>query len=119
MLYNYLLILLTVLIIAIGQLLFKMVGTRLGSGGFEVLMHDFRAAFLLVAALSIYFVATFMYIWALRQVPLSNAYLFMSLGFVIVPLLSWYFLGEHISERMMVGSVLIIAGVALSASTQS
>lgn len=112
---NYLVILACVVVVALGQLLFKTVGTRLGSSGFEVLLEDYKAAGLLLLALSLYGISTLGWVLALRNVPLTTAYLFMSLSFVIVPTLAWWWLGEPVSARFIAGSVLIICGIVLAA----
>lgn len=113
---NYLVILACVLVVAGGQLLFKTVGLRLGDQGFEALLEDHLAAALFLIALVLYGLSTLGWVLALRQVPLSTAYLFMSLSFVIVPAAAWYFLNEAIDWRTLAGSALIIAGIVLSSS---
>ena len=85
---NYILILTVVVVIAVGQLLFKTVSQRLGDAGFLTLVTDPKTGLLFFAALFIYGIATFGWVWALRQVPLSTAYLFMALGFILVPVYS-------------------------------
>ena len=113
---NYLIILSCVVVVALGQLLFKTVGTRLGGQGFEALLTDYRTAGILFGALALYGLSTLGWVLALRAVPLSTAYLFMSLSFVIVPTLAWAFLGEPISGRFILGSALIMAGIAIAAA---
>jgi len=52
------------------------------------------------------------YCYVLAKINLSIAYpLMTSLGFLIVILASWLFLGENISKLQMVGFFCIIAGV--------
>ena len=52
------------------------------------------------------------YCYVLAKINLSIAYpLMTSLGFLIVILASWLFLGENISKLQMVGFLCIIAGV--------
>lgn len=112
---NYAIILACVIVVALGQLLFKTVGTRLGNQGFEALLTDHTAAGLLFTALALYGMSTLGWVLALRTVPLSTAYLFMSLSFVIVPGLAWYFLGETVSVRFFIGSAMIMLGIILAA----
>ncbi len=116
MLLNYSIITACVLVIAIGQLLFKTVGTRMGNNGFEYLLTDRQSAFLFLLALAAYGASTFGWVLALRQVPLSTAYLFMSASFVLVPLMSFFVLGEPVSPRVIIGGALIIAGILVAAS---
>ncbi len=116
MMMNYILIITVVTTLAVGQLLFKMVGMRIGDGGFQVLLQDQRAALLFGISLVLYGLATFAWIWALRQVPLTTAYMFMSLGFVLVPIMSHFVLGEALNIRIALGSAMIIAGIMVSAT---
>ena len=113
---NYLLIITVVSVLAVGQLLFKMVGLRIADGGFQSLLHDPRGALLLAISLVLYGFATIAWIWALRQVPLSTAYMFMSMGFVLVPIMSHFVLGEALNMRIALGSAMIIAGIMVSAT---
>ncbi|MGB7287540.1 MAG: hypothetical protein WBC71_11465 [Salaquimonas sp.] len=113
---NYFIIIACVVVVALGQLLFKTVGTRLGAQGFEALLTDYKTAGIFLGALALYGLSTLGWVLALRSVPLSTAYLFMSLSFVIVPTMAWAFLGEPISGRFMIGSALIMSGIVLAAS---
>lgn len=113
---NYLIILAVVSTIAVGQLLFKKVGLRMGEEGFAALLHDQTAAILFATSLALYGIATLGWVWALRQVPLQTAYLFMSLGFIIVPVLAHYVLGEILTLRIAVGSAFIIAGILIAST---
>ena len=51
----------------------------------------------------------------LRQVPVSVAYPFMALTFVLVPLGALVFFGEHVAPLQWAGVALVVAGVALTA----
>ncbi len=115
-LLNYTIILACVVVVAMGQLLFKTVASRLGNQGLEVLLTDYRTAGILFTALALYGMSTIGWVLALRGVPLSTAYLFMSLSFVIVPTMAWWFFGETISLRFLIGSLMIMAGIVLAAS---
>ncbi len=74
------------------------------------------AAMLFITALASYGISTLGWIWALRQVPLSTAYLFMSASFIIVPLGAYWFFDEPLSVQYVLGSLLIIAGVLVAAT---
>jgi len=113
---NYLIIVACVIVVAVGQLLFKQVGLRLGNQGFEAFLTDYKTAGIFFAALFFYGISTLGWVLALRHVPLSTAYLFMSLSFVLVPIGAWIFLGETLSLRALMGSGLIISGIFLAAS---
>lgn len=56
--------------------------------------------------------STLVWISVLRTVPLNYAYTVMALAFVIVPTLSFLVLGEPLSLKLGLGSLLIVAGLA-------
>lgn len=97
--------------IASGQILFKKAAINLPP---SPLLMDWILNGWLITALALYGIATLLWIWVLRHAPLHIAYPFMALAFIIVPLLSYYFLGEPLSIKTFIGGALIIAGVSLS-----
>jgi multidrug transporter EmrE-like cation transporter len=58
--------------------------------------------------------------WALaiERMPLTLAYPFMALTFALVPIASTVFLRESLSFFQVMGTVLIVVGIALSAVTR-
>src|SRR5690348_1755189 len=99
------------LLLAAGQILFKRTATRLvglpiAEQLFALLVQpSFYSAFLLYAA------AAVLWVWLLTRISLSAAYPFVALSFVIVPVASWWFFGEHLGRRYWMGIGLIVAGV--------
>jgi undecaprenyl phosphate-alpha-L-ara4N flippase subunit ArnE len=69
---------------------------------------------ILFVVLVLYGGATLVWISVLRHLPLSVAYVFMSLSFAIVPMLAVIFLHEPFTLRYVVGMVLIICGILVS-----
>jgi len=111
---NLILILTCVLGISIGQILFK-----LASGFFpQSLAFNDLLSFVLnkyfLSALAIYGLATILWIYALKLVPLNVAYPLMSLAFVIVPILSYFFLREVIEYKTLLGTLVIILGLLIT-----
>ena len=100
---------LTPLIIAIGQILFKLASERLVESGKGLYMVLFDP--IMILALALYGGATIVWIYLLKSVPLSYAYSFMALTYVAVPILSIVFLGETIGLKYWVGAGLIIFGL--------
>ncbi len=102
----------TVSAIAGGQLLFKLASMAwvAGSGLGGLLQVPW-----FWAALVVYGGATLAWLMLLRTIPLSAAYPFFALAFVIVPLLSWWVLNEPITPWKWLGAVLIGLGVWVSA----
>jgi drug/metabolite transporter (DMT)-like permease len=106
--------LLCVLGISAGQLLFKKAAANI-SGDISLLTLVQNGW--LVGALFLYGITTIGWVWILRHAPLHLAYPFMSLAFLIVPVLAWAVLGEPIHWRTFAGAALIIAGVSLAATS--
>jgi drug/metabolite transporter (DMT)-like permease len=65
----------------------------------------------MITGVAIYAVATLLWVWILRVVPLNLAYPLMGLAFVIVPAMSALFLGESLRPNMLIGGLLITIGI--------
>lgn len=100
----------TPFLIAAGQVLFKLTSATTGglnaSGLTGLLFNP-----LFIAALALYGFGTVVWIFVLKQVPLTIAYSFMGLTFCFVPLLAQLFLGEALTFRYFLGVALIIGGM--------
>ena len=109
-----LLVLACVVLIGGGQLLFKAAAAqwRLDAGLGVALRTLLSPAFVL--ALAIYAVATLLWIYALRLVPLGTAFPLYALAFLLVPVLAHLFAGEPLTARTLIGGAVIIAGVAIA-----
>jgi drug/metabolite transporter (DMT)-like permease len=70
----------------------------------------------LILALCIYGIATVLWIAVLRHTPLRIAYPFVGLAFLIVPVLSWFWMDEQISLNTIVGGAVILIGVWIAVS---
>ncbi len=111
---SILLTLICVVLIAIGQLMFKSAAGQWRIDGWSwATVRGFLSPTML-AALAIYAGATLLWVFVLRTVPLGTAYSLFSLAFLIVPVLAWAILGEQISVNTLVGSVVIVAGVIIA-----
>lgn len=62
-------------------------------------------------ALTLYGTATLLWIFILQRVPLSLAYPFSALGFVIVPVVAWLVFHEPLTLRYGLGVALILGGL--------
>lgn len=99
-------------ILAIGQILFKRAADDLSArGGFT--LDALASSPWLVAAVAFYALATLLWVWVLMRVPLSRAYPFVLLAAPLVPLWSWWHLGESLGLRYVAGALLVVAGLAL------
>lgn len=103
------LILATILMLALGQVLFKF-----ASGAIDFASPKSLVTWPLVVAILMYGVATLAWLAVLARVPLSTAFPFYGLGFVLVPLLSALLLGEKLRLSTIVGGIIIMVGIIVS-----
>ena len=89
-----------------GQILLK-----LGSDAPDFWSQVFRPS--TIVGLGFYAAAAFLYIIALRKIPMSVAFPSVSVSYVIVAVVGHYFFGEPFGIKQMAGIVLIMGGVAL------
>ena len=108
----YALLVLTPMIIACGQVLFKIASQRSVASGDKFHMILFDPVF--IFSCIVYAGATLLWTYVLRTVPLAYAYAFMALTFVVVPILATFWLGETITTRYIMGGTLIIAGLFIA-----
>lgn len=99
----------TILLLAIGQVLFKFAANDIDLNHPRTLL-----SFWLVSALVIYGIATAAWLLVLSRIPLSLAFPFYGLIFLIVPILAWVMLKEPIKPQVMLGGLIILAGVIVS-----
>lgn len=104
-------LLMTPLGIAIGQILFKLSSSKLASD--DAPLHALALNPVFILALTIYGIATLLWIYVLKTVPLTYAYSFMALTFVFVPILAFFVLGEQFTVRYFVGAVTIMIGLQI------
>ena len=108
----------TLLFTVLGQLILKW---ELGRGIEHGVEPADRIAFLarllvnpwVLAAIGAAFAAALCWMLALNRLPLSHAYPFMALSFVLVLLLSALLFGEPLTTLKVVGALLICVGVGL------
>ncbi|MEW4983636.1 MAG: EamA family transporter [Cycloclasticus sp.] len=112
--FNFLLLLACVTLLSLGQLLFKLASDSFPSVISPGSLLSFAVNKYLLSALVIYGFATFLWVWALSKMPLSLAYPFMALAFIIVPILSYFALDEPLSISSLIGGCIIVAGLAIA-----
>lgn len=91
-----------------GQLLFKQTANLWKANGAHL---GPAAAAVGFSALTLYGAATLLWIFLLRSIPLSRAYPYLALSFLLVPLASRWLFDERITPGMFVGLVLVAVGV--------
>ena len=110
-----LLVLGCIVLIAPGQLLFKSAAAqwRLDGGAWLAVRSLASPAF--IAAIVLYALATLLWVYALRIVPLASAFPLYALTFLVVPLVAHFVAGEPLTPNVLIGGAVIIAGVAIAA----
>lgn len=106
--------LLTACSMACGQILFKLGSKNWSGGSILEWAWSFMTNPFLVVAVFLYAFTILIWIYVLRILPLSIAYPITALSYVIVPVISYFFLQEKISVQTFLGSTFIIVGVAIT-----
>jgi drug/metabolite transporter (DMT)-like permease len=102
------------MMLAIGQVYFKSVGLILqGHSGIDAVALALRAPSLYFA-LILYGGATLLWIWILSRVSLSQAYPWVAVGMIVVPLLGWFVFDERVAPIFWLGVAFIVVGVGLT-----
>jgi multidrug transporter EmrE-like cation transporter len=114
------LILLSVTVTAVAQVVLKR--GMSGAGMNEALSAGWVPAVLavlsnvwVVAGLGLYFLGAVVWLVVLNRVPVSFAYPFVGLGFIVTALLAWGVLGEGLSAVRAFGTLFVTLGVVLIA----
>lgn len=64
-----------------------------------------------IVSYGLFFLSTLLTMYAYREVPLSFGALLEASGYIYVPVLSYFFLGEKITILKIAGAVFIILGI--------
>jgi multidrug transporter EmrE-like cation transporter len=108
---QYAQILVVVSMISAGQLLFQK--SAAGSPPLSTLtgVVSLMTNPTFILAITMYGVATVLWVGVLQQVPLSRAFPFNALTFVFVPMAAILFFGDPATPRLFAGMALIVAGL--------
>lgn len=98
-------------LLASGQVLFKVAGREANLIRHWSEIVDLIMTPWLWAALIVYGIATLLWVILLQRVPLSRAYPFAALGFVLVPAAASWLFGERITLQYVFGATLIVVGI--------
>ena len=110
----------TTIVLILGAVAFSTMGQLLLKSGAQHLASLGRVEFVLAAArdmrvvsgIAAWIASTLCWLYVLRVAPLSKVYGLTSLTYVLVPLASVYFFGEHVRRMHGLGTVLIMMGIA-------
>lgn len=113
---QYILLTSVLLLLAGGQLLFRKTALSTPSLTSVSALMRLASCWSFIAALVIYALATLLWVQVLREVPLSRAYPFMALSFVLVPLSAALLLGDSLNLRSGVGISFVVVGLLVIGS---
>jgi drug/metabolite transporter (DMT)-like permease len=104
---------------ATGQILFKYGATQAGvvqglQGWIDLLLKP-----VIVLALVLYAFSTILWLWLLQKIPLTIAYPFAALAFLLVPIGAWIFFREPLNLRYLIGVVFILVGVVITTTSKA
>jgi drug/metabolite transporter (DMT)-like permease len=101
------------LLLAAGQLLFKLAADRLiVDRGIGSLAQSF-VSLPMLAAIVMYAMTTVLWVFLLHGIPLSRAYPFIALAFATVPALSWLTFRDPLDLRYLAGLGIMLVGLYL------
>ena len=110
---TYIWLLIFVFGFSIGQIFLKLGvdNTTIKFNSFEVFRLFLNKYFTL--SMLIYFFSALLWAYLLSQHPISSIYPFVSLVFVIVPILAFLFLDEKMEPNIIAGSIIIFLGLVV------
>ncbi len=113
---NYILIIVSVALSAAAQLLFKWGIRRIPSSQTsQEFVRSVVVSFPIWMGLVLFAASLGFWFFALRELPISRAYVFVALGIVFVTLGGSVLLGERISGVGIVGCLVVVGGLLLIA----
>lgn len=108
----YLIALVSIALGSIGQMILKIASAEVKTGNILLLVLSL-INHKIIAAISCFVISMFLWIFVLKKLELSVAYPMVSLGYVFVMLLSYFFLQEQLFFTKILGTALIVAGVVV------
>jgi len=100
--------------IAAGQILFKRAASQITAGAGGSWIIEIARLPTMWVAVALYAGATLLWVRILSTVPLSRAYPFVALAFVLVPAAGYLFFHEPLTIRYALGTALIVIGVLIA-----
>ena len=67
----------------------------------------------IIGGMALHVGALGVWLLALSRVDITFAYPFLALGYVLVSLMAWLWLGENINHMRVLGMIIIIAGIVV------
>ncbi len=102
-----------------GQVLFKLAADHAKLDAAAGFWAGLLGSWHFYVSVAVYGLLTIAWIWVLTRIPLSRAYPFVVLAFVFTPILAALLFGETLDARYFASLALIVAGLALLATTKA
>ena len=102
------------LLLAGGQLLFKRAAQSIVGLSLKLLLPALATNPAMIAAVLLYGGSTVLWVWILSRVPLSQAYPWVSLGTIIVPLAAILLFGETVRPVFWLGALMVGVGIVFT-----
>ena len=67
----------------------------------------------ILGGMSLHVGALVVWLWALSRVDITFAYPFIALGYVLVSLMAWMWLGEQLNHTRILGMATIVVGIVI------
>jgi drug/metabolite transporter (DMT)-like permease len=107
----YIVAVLCVVGLAVGQILFKTSSIALAQAGS---FFNWKVLSTLFAAMCLYGVTSIAWVWILQRIELGKVYPLMALAFVLVPIGSHFAFGERFQVQYFLGVALIVFGIVVA-----
>lgn len=108
MLKFILIFLVSVLVSSISQIILKKSAVR----KYDSIIKEYLNV-RVICAYAMFFLSTLLTMYAYTGVPLTLGTLLEAAGYIYIPVLSFFFLKEKITPRMVLGSLFIIGGIII------
>jgi drug/metabolite transporter (DMT)-like permease len=110
------LLILYVSFLSAGQIIFKISAKSISGLSFAESLPRLLLVPTFYLACILYFMATVLWVWILSRLPLNQAYPFVTLALILVPLMSWYFFAEVPTFPYWVGIGMVVIGLIVIAA---
>lgn len=108
---TYIVAILCVVCMAVGQILFKASSLAFSAAGTFLAI---KPATLLLTAMCLYALTSLAWVWILQKIELGRVYPLMALAFVLVPVGSHLIFGERFQSQYFVGIAIIMLGIVIA-----
>jgi drug/metabolite transporter (DMT)-like permease len=107
----YIVAIICVFVIALGQILFKLSADSWRHTG---TIFDPKTILMLFVAFAFYGLSSIAWVWLLQKIELGRVYPLMALAFILVPIGSYLFFDERFQPQYFLGVAFIVVGIVIT-----